>query len=204
MIKESKIDMLLNQMNKYLEKIVTDNQKLIQDIKLQNENVNKQCNDFSAGLQLVGVCLSPLEGTSNSRNSVNGVIYTQDESTAPSLSVFKKISETLNGTITEGDVHDSIRVENEKCIKVDFTIKLEKHEVIEAAHMNKFPVRDIVLESLQRLILYQLLLLNKNILYRGAVELKNKGIWMHVWINVGRVFVKKKNELEILVGFLNI
>lgn len=202
--KKSKTDMAENgieQLNVYLKQIVADNQKLIHEMQLQNENHNKQFITLSNELSSVKCRVSQLEVLTCARSiNVIGVPIVAGESTASLLKVLKRICGALKVSISEHDVDDIFRIGNDKNnIKIEFTAKLKRREIIKAARRIKIFGNDVGLETVDRLFFYENLSHQNRILHNEARKLQKEGFVAYVWIDNGRILVRKKEGTKAVL-----
>lgn len=184
----------MDKTNEYLKQILSNNQKLIAEIKHQNENYNKQFNAISDGLKTVNSHVTSLEAANCSRSlNIIGIPVMPNESTASLLKTLKKVCGALNVAFTEKEVDDIYRIGTEKmCIKVDFTTKIKRRELVKDARSCTIVGRDIVVDSSDGIFVNEFLSRENFALHREAKEPKKKGIVKYVWIDNGRVLVKKR------------
>lgn len=184
---------MLEQINEYLKQIVTCNQKLIHEIKVQNENYNKQYNDLPAGMKSVSSNVNSMRsGSSSGSINDNGASGIEDEIRESLLKIIKENNcRILKVKFIERVF--GVRKGN-KYMKVDFKTKLGKRASIKAVRVNKMSGTVI---GLPRRLLNEILLLKNFISYREAKDLKKEGIVKYVWMENARVFVKKKEIIFV-------
>lgn len=191
----------MEQVNEYLKQIVTDNQKLIKEMKTQNENHNRQFGVLFSGLNTVNSRVDQLEVSNCSRLvQIIGVPVIQNETTASLLDILKKLCTAIKVTCSEKEIDDIHRSgKDKKNIKVEFTTKIKRREIVKAARAYKIVGNDIGMESSDRLFVNEYLSHQSNVLHREARELRREGQLEYVWIDNGRILAKEKEGMKAVL-----